>query len=187
MHGLPQTPVEPYPPSKPHQWTQNQRDSTPLIRSPLAAACEAKMEISGAAGALKYFRVDETRDDLSTLRLIDWEEGYTIMKDMFVVVKVADHEVSFQRAAWIRLHIVILDEGDNPPFFVGPKMQFSIQENLPAPAVFGEVRVTDPDIQPIDAIDYDRIPTIYEAESAHDGSMEIWNSRGRRNSGQPLK
>ncbi|CAL8070101.1 unnamed protein product [Calicophoron daubneyi] len=236
-HGLLQTPIEPWPPSKLHQWIENQRDSTSLIRSPLAAACEAnvsiytihvaenqpagtvfarlratdkdagengrvtfeipksssflnathslncglpdyssnhfgKVEISSTAGALEYFKVDETRGDLSTLRLIDREEGYSIMEDMFLVVKVTDHGIPFQRAAWILLHIVILDENDNPPFFVEPKMQFSIQENLPAPAVVGEVRVIDPDIQPIGAIDYDRMPTIYEAESAYDRSID---------------
>lgn len=109
-----------------------------------------KIELSSSPETFEYIHIDEVKGDLSTKRKLDREEGgYSIFDQFFTVVRATDHGITIQRSSYVLLAVVILDENDNPPTFIEPKMHFTIQENEPAPAVVGEVRVVDADLQPV--------------------------------------
>ncbi|KAA0190773.1 hypothetical protein FBUS_01476 [Fasciolopsis buskii] len=121
--------------------------STPVYTG-LGAQQYEQVELSSSSIGLNLFRVDPTRGDVSTTKVIDREEGDTVLEQIFLVVRAKDHGDP-PRSALILLHILIDDENDNPPVFFESKMHFSIRENLPAPATVGEVRIIDPDLRPI--------------------------------------
>ncbi|KAG5446139.1 Protein dachsous, variant 2 [Clonorchis sinensis] len=110
-----------------------------------------KIEFPVSREALDYFQIDEIRGDLSTRKRIDREEGFSIFEQIFLLVKGTDHGTPVQRSALVLLDIRIVDDNDNPPTFLEPKMRFDIQERIPAPAIVGEIRVVDPDIEPLSA------------------------------------
>ncbi|THD24035.1 hypothetical protein D915_005342 [Fasciola hepatica] len=116
-----------------------------------------RIELSSSSIALDLFRVDPTRGDVSTCKVIDREEGETILEQVFLVVQAKDHGDP-SRTAFLLLHILIDDENDNPPVFLESKMHFTIRENVPAPAIVGEIRVIDPDLRPMRTFDLDPLP-----------------------------
>ncbi|KAF5403755.1 Protocadherin-1 [Paragonimus heterotremus] len=113
-----------------------------------------KLELPSSVEALDYFQIDETKGDISTRRIIDREEGFSILDKLYVVVKATDHGTTIRRSAFVLLQVLIIDENDNPPRFLNPRMHFQVQENLPAPSLVGEVQIIDSDIHP----DFPEIP-----------------------------
>ncbi|KAF8567411.1 hypothetical protein P879_03066 [Paragonimus westermani] len=113
-----------------------------------------KLELPSSVEALDYFQIDETTGDISTRRIIDREEGFSILDKLYVVVKATDHGTTIRRSAFIMLQVLIIDENDNPPRFLNPRMHFQVRENLPAPSLVGEVQIIDSDIHP----DFPEVP-----------------------------
>ncbi|KAF6776562.1 hypothetical protein AHF37_03326 [Paragonimus kellicotti] len=107
-----------------------------------------KLELPSSVEALDYFQIDETKGDISTRRIIDREEGFSILDKLYIVVKATDHGTTIRRSAFVLLQVLIIDENDNPPRFLNPKMHFQVRENLPAPSLVGEVQIIDSDIHP---------------------------------------
>ncbi|CAH8628249.1 unnamed protein product [Dicrocoelium dendriticum] len=132
-----------------------------------------RIELSSSPETFEYIHIDEVKGDLSTKRKLDREEGgYSIFDQFFAVVKATDHGATIQRSAYVLLVVVVLDENDNPPTFMEPKMHFTIQENEPAPAVVGEIRVVDADLHPVGPFIHGG-PSLYAQAGHHGGTTQL--------------